>query len=331
MLPVWLVEGREEGMRASLASRATGGRLRNCRPTVPGPFRPRLARRAPSTRPAPPCPRLVRLRSGLRLLSRWLTPCAGRSPDSLTGCVSRGEQSGGSEPAAGPGRAGALQPCPAHPDAPGTGTLCLLSPVTPTRICVPRCCLGLIPAPAAGPDAGVLYWEGSTGAWRRARGRPPPALFWMSAPGHRRPATAQGSSSTDVTLTKLARKRLFQKQPTDQPDKISWQLSFTQGRNIFQQFISISLLTPSSLEETVIPSVRHRGVCQISSICLVTHPWWPFRFHPPPPFSFFFLLEGSQRFVLQPRPCLLGFLITRGNKQTITQLGITVEEMDLLA
>lgn len=148
--------------------------------------------------------------------------------------------------------------------------------------------------------------------------------------GTKAPATAQGSSSTDVTLTKLARKCLFQKQPTDQPDKISWQLSFTQGHNIFQRFISISLLTPSS-EETVIPSVLHRGVCQISSICVVTHPWWSFRFHPPPPFSFFFLLEASQHFVLQPRPCLLGFLITCSNKQTITQLGTTVEEMDLLA
>lgn len=88
------------------------------------------------------------------------------------------------------------------------------------------------------------------------------------------------SSSTDVTLTKLAHKHSFQKQPTDQPDKISWQLSFTRGHNIFQQFTSISFLTPSSLEEMVIPSVLHSGVCQISSICSVTHPWWSFRSHP---------------------------------------------------
>lgn len=112
-------------MRASLASRATGGRLRNRRPIVPGPFRPRLARWAPSTRPAPPCTSLVRLRSGLRLLSRLLTPLRQTQPR-LADRLRLARRAKQRERTC--GRAGALQPCPAHPDAPGTGTLCLLTP-----------------------------------------------------------------------------------------------------------------------------------------------------------------------------------------------------------
>lgn len=79
-------------MRASLASRATGDCLRNCRPIVWSTVRLRLAHLAPSTSPC--CSAWISriCKAALWLLSCLLTLGTRGSPASLTSCIQTTEQ-----------------------------------------------------------------------------------------------------------------------------------------------------------------------------------------------------------------------------------------------
>lgn len=115
--------------------------------------------------------------------------------------------------------------------------------------------------------------------------RPPPAPFSMVLMGTKALLLLKASAAQMLCAPNWHRNvNSKNNQPTKQ---IKSPGSFhSRGHNIFQQFISISFPTPSLLEGTAIPSALHRKVCQIPTICSITHPWW--SFHSYPSFVFYF-------------------------------------------